>query len=73
MRNMLAAKFFNSSNDEDQEALWLQNPWHIDAAAFSRERWTRVTFFSGHNISATTIATTFASSEMALKIILIYV
>ena len=26
LRKMLAAKFFNSSHDEDQEAPWLQNP-----------------------------------------------
>ena len=31
---MLAAKFFNSSNNEDQEAPWLQNPWRKDAVAF---------------------------------------
>jgi len=24
---MLVAKFFNSSNNEDQEAPWSQNPW----------------------------------------------
>ena len=24
-------------NDEDQEAPWLQNPWHTNAAASSRE------------------------------------
>ena len=24
---MLATKFFSSSNNEDQEASWLQNPW----------------------------------------------
>ena len=33
---MLAAKFFNSSNNEDQEAPWLQNPWRKDIIA-SRE------------------------------------
>ena len=26
LRKMLAAKFFNSSHDEDHEAPWLQNP-----------------------------------------------
>ena len=30
---MLVAKFFNSSNNEDQEAPWSQNPWHKDAVA----------------------------------------
>ena len=30
---MLAAKFFSSSNDENQEAPWLQNPWRKDAVA----------------------------------------
>ena len=33
---MLAAKFFSSFNDEDQEAHWLQNPWCKDAIAFTR-------------------------------------
>ena len=31
---MLAAKFFSSSNDEDQEAPWLQNSWHKDVATY---------------------------------------
>ena len=31
---MLAAKFFNSSNNEDQEAPWLQNLWHKDAIKY---------------------------------------
>ena len=26
LRKILAAKFFSSSHDEDQEAPWLQNP-----------------------------------------------
>ena len=34
---MLAAKFFSSFNNEDQEAPWSQNPWHKDAVA-STER-----------------------------------
>ena len=34
---MLAAKFFSSFNDEDQEAPWLQNPWRKDAAASIRK------------------------------------
>ena len=33
LKKMLAAKFFNSSNNEDQEVPWLQNPWHKDAVA----------------------------------------
>ena len=33
---MLAIKLFSSSNNEDQEAPWSQNPWHKDAVA-SRE------------------------------------
>ena len=32
---MLAAKFFSSSKNEDQEAPWLQNPWRKDAVASS--------------------------------------
>ena len=28
---MLAANFFSSSNNEDQEAPWSQNPWRNDA------------------------------------------
>ena len=28
-------------HDEDQEAPWLQNPWHTNAVASSRERWTK--------------------------------
>ena len=35
---MLAAKFFNSSNSEDQEAHWLQNPWHKDAVASTKRK-----------------------------------
>ena len=33
---MLAAKFFSPSNNEDQEAPWLQNHWHKDAVAFTK-------------------------------------
>ena len=33
---MLAVKFFSSSNNEDQEAPWLQNPWRKDTAASTR-------------------------------------
>ena len=36
LRKMLAAKLFSSSNNEDQEAPWIQNPWHKDAVASTR-------------------------------------
>ena len=33
---MLAAKFINSSNNEDQKAPWLQNPWRKDTIASTK-------------------------------------
>ena len=30
---MLVVKFFSSSNNEDQESPWSQNPWRKDAVA----------------------------------------
>ena len=66
---MLAAKFFISSNNEDQEAPWLQNPWRKDAVA-SKEN-----MMNQGKLSSVTICMYyhFASLEMALKIIFIYV
>ena len=66
---MLAVKFFSSSNNEDQEAPWLQNPWHKDAVA-SREN-----MMNQGKLSLVTICMYyyFASLEMTLKMILIYV
>ena len=66
---MLAAKFFISSNKEDQEAPWSQNPWCKDAVA-SKEN-----MMNQGKLSSVTIYMYyhFASLEMALKIILIYV
>ena len=69
----MAAKFFSSSNNEDQEAPWLQNPWRKDAVAFTENVMNQGNFVSGHNMHVTTIMTTFASLVMTLKIILIYV
>ena len=38
LRNMLAAKFFNSSYDEDHETFWLQNPtMHKHSSFFKRK------------------------------------
>ena len=34
---MLVAKFISSSNNEDQEAPWLQNPWRKDATDSTKE------------------------------------
>ena len=66
---MLVAKFFNSSNTEDQKAPWSQNPWCKDTVA-SREN-----MMNWGKMSPITICmhNHFASLEMALKIILIYV
>ena len=36
LRKMLAAKFFRSSNDKDQETPWLQNSWRKDATTSTR-------------------------------------
>ena len=44
-----------------------------DATASTRNMMNWGNFVSDHNMCATTIATTFASSETALKIIHIYV
>jgi len=58
---MLATKFFCSSNNEDQDAPWSQNPWCKDAVA-SREKYDELRqIVSGHNMHVTTSATTFAS------------
>ena len=49
LENMLAAKFFSSSHDEDHETPWSQNPC-TNTVAFSRERWTMENFVFGHNL-----------------------
>ena len=73
---MSAVKFFSSSNDEDQEAHWLQNPWRKDAVASTRNmmNWGKFAFY--HNLRAQSNCIElhhFASPLMALQIILIYV
>ena len=51
LRKMLAAKFFNSSYDEDQEAPWSQNSTvYKHSNFFKRNIWTRANFVSGHNL-----------------------
>ena len=70
---MLAAKFFSSSKNEDQEAPWLQNPWRKDTVASIENMMNQGKNVFSHNMHVTTIATTFESHVMALKIILIYV
>ena len=56
-------------HDEDQETPWLQNPWCINATAFSRKRWIGVDCLRSQyacNNKCNHLMT-------ALKIILIYV
>ena len=70
---MLTAKFFSSSNNEDQEASWSQNPWRKDAVA-SRENmmnWGKICLRS--QFACTMTLHQVASPLMAFKIILIYV
>ena len=38
LRRMLAAKFFNSSHDEDQEASWSQNPMVYKHSSFFKKK-----------------------------------
>ena len=66
---MLAAKFFSSSNNEDQETPWSQNPWH------KNEVTSRENMMNWGKMSPITICmhNHFASLEMTLKIIIIYV
>ena len=70
---ILAANIFSSSNNEDLEAPWLQNPWGKDTVASTKNIMNKGNFVFGHNMRVTTIATTFASLLTALKMILIYV
>ena len=58
---MLVANFFSSSNNEDQEALWLKNPWRKDAVVSTENMMNWGNFVSSHNMHVTTSATTFAS------------
>ena len=60
---MLAAKFFSSSNNEDQETPWSQNPWRKNAIA-SREN-----MMNWGKMSPVTICmhNHFASLETTLK------
>ena len=69
----MAANLFSSSNNEDLEAPWLQNPWDKDTVASTKNIMNKGNFVFGHNMRVTTIATTFASLLTTLKIILIYV
>ena len=65
---MLVAKFFSSSNNEDQETPWSQNPWRKNAIA-SRENmmnWGRMSPITIYIITLHQVA----SHVMALKIIL---
>ena len=47
---MLAAKFFNSSHDEDQKPLGHKTLQCTNTAVSSRERWTRANSISSHNL-----------------------
>ena len=49
---MPATKFFGSSNNEDQEAPWLQNPWRKDAVAYGENMMNYANSVSGHNLHA---------------------
>ena len=46
------------SNNEDQEVPWLQNLWYKDAAASTKERWTRANL----SLAAIWVNNHFASS-----------
>ena len=59
-------------DDEDQETHWLQNPWCTNAAASSRERWTRTNCLWSQ-YAWTKPFYQVSSAVTALKIILIYV
>ena len=48
LRKILAAKFFNSSHDEDHETPWLQNPTVYKHSSFFKRN--RKNFVSGHNL-----------------------
>ena len=73
---MLATKFFSSSNDEDQEAPWLQKLYGVQTQQLLQERDEL-----GQILSLVTICMNklysalvqLVSPLMALKIILIYV
>ena len=58
---LLAAKFFNSSHDEDREAPWLQNPMCTKTVTSSQERWTKANSVSGHNLLEQTLLNTYAT------------
>ena len=56
---MLAANFFSSSNNEDQEAPWSQNPWRKDTVTSTKNMMNQDKNVSGHNMLVTTSAITF--------------
>ena len=60
---LLAAKFFNSSHDEDREAPWLQNLRCTNTVASSQERWIKANSVSGHNLLKQTLLNTYATCE----------
>ena len=47
---MLATNFFNSSNNEDQEALWLLKPLVQRRSSFYKEKDELGQIVSGHNM-----------------------
>ena len=59
-------------HDEDKETHWLQNPWHADEVASSRERWIMTNCLRSQFEWIITLNQV-TSPLMALKIILIYV
>ena len=70
---MLAAKFFSSSNNEGQEALWSQNPWHKDTVASRENMMNQGKFCLRSQFACTMTFHQVASPLTALKIIFIYV
>ena len=47
---ILAANIFSSSNNEDLEAPWLQNPWGKDTVASTKNIMNKGNFVFGHNM-----------------------
>ena len=45
LRKMLIAKFFSSSHDEDQEALWSQNPMVYEHSSFFNRKMNQGKFY----------------------------
>ena len=75
-RRMLAAKFFSSSHNKDQEAPWLQNPTVYKHSNFFKIQMNQDKFCLQSQFAQTNFCSTLVqlvSPLMTFKIILIYV